>query len=36
MLVSRGKRHMVKLVDRAANRHYVVSICFSRPNPATN
>lgn len=36
MLVSRGKRHMVKLVDRAANRHYVVSICFSRPNPTTN
>lgn len=26
MLVSRGRRHMIGLVDRAANRHYVVSI----------
>lgn len=33
MLVSRGKRHMVKLVDRAANRHYVVSLLLQQ-NPA--
>ncbi|KAJ5825239.1 Cytochrome P450 [Penicillium riverlandense] len=26
MLVSRGKRHMVRLVDRAANRHYVCGL----------
>ena len=26
MLVAEGKRHMIGLVDRAANRHYVVSL----------
>lgn len=29
MLISRGKREMVGLIDRAANRHYVVSLLQS-------
>ena len=31
MLISEGRRHMVKLVDRAANRHYVVSLHLNLP-----
>lgn len=32
MLIAEGKRHMIGLVDRAANRHYVVSIYAPIPS----